>query len=143
MTELTAILHAGDHSLVLRTATGEIYTFDRRGVADLHALYHDPSHPLAGADTADKVVGMGAAALMIAGGVRRCHTDVISTDALRLFRANGVECTFDHEVPIIINRTGTGRCPLETRLAPLHGISVMLPEIDRFVAEMAERQVNS
>lgn len=144
MNGLVDLLHHGNYSLVIRTATGEVRTFTRRGVADLHELYHDTMRPLRGALVADKVTGLGAAALMAAGGVASCHTDVISTGALQLLRDAGVECGYGIEVPEIINRAGTGRCPLETRIAPLDGdIAAMLPEIDRFVAEMAALPVNS
>lgn len=137
MKSLVKTLHTGGHSLVVRTAAGVILTFNHRGVADLHALYHDETSPLRGASVADKVVGLGAALLMVAGGVSHCHTDVISSDALRLIKNSGVDCDYDAEVPEIINRAGTGRCPLETRLAPLHDIEAMLAETDRFVKEMS------
>ncbi len=142
MTELINILHAGSHSLVIRRATGVIETFDRRGVADLHVLYHDPAHPLQGAEIADKVVGIGAAALMVAGRAKRCHTDVISSDALILMKNGGVDCSYGQEVMEIINRAGTGRCPLERRLAPLHNLERMLSEIDRFVDEIKHSPVS-
>ena len=77
MEELIRILTEGNYSLVLEK-DGQRYTFTQRGVADLHALYHAPEHLLDGAMLADKVVGKGAAALMIAGGVRRVHTLTVS-----------------------------------------------------------------
>ena len=144
MNSLVDMLHQGGYSLVMRTATGEVHTFTRRGVADLHSLYHESGNPLQGASIADKVVGIGAAALMVASGIAKCHTDVISTGALQLLQDAGVKYSYGSEVPEIINRTGTGRCPLETRLAPFGSdIAAMLPEIDRFVTEMAARTLNS
>lgn len=49
---------------------------------------------LLGAFVADKVVGKGAAALMVLGGVKHVYTDVISTPALDLFKTYGVEVSF-------------------------------------------------
>jgi len=144
MNSLVDMLHRGGYSLVMRTAAGEVRTFTRRGVADLHTLYHESDNPLRGASVADKVVGIGAAALMVAGGISECHTDIISTGALLLLKDAGVKYSYGSEVPEIINCTGTGRCPLETRLAPFGSyIAAMLLEIDRFVAEMAAKAINS
>ena len=51
---------------------------------------------------------------MVLGGVSRVWTRVVSTPALALLRKGGVEVAYAKEVPCIINRTRTGRCPLET-----------------------------
>ena len=51
---------------------------------------------------------------MVLGGVSRVWTRVVSTPALALLRKGGVEVAYAEEVPCIINRTRTGRCPLET-----------------------------
>ena len=61
--DLIDLLHERKCSCVLRN--GEIYTFERRGVEDLYALLREQSGLLLGADVADKVVGKGAAALMV------------------------------------------------------------------------------
>ena len=74
--DLIDLLHERKCSCVLRN--GEIYTFERRGVEDLYALLREQSGLLLGADVADKVVGKGAAALMVLGRVRRVYADVLS-----------------------------------------------------------------
>ena len=50
-----------------------IRTFTQRGVADLYDLLTQEPDFLKGASIADKVVGKGAAALMILGGIRELH----------------------------------------------------------------------
>ena len=61
--DLIDLLHERKCSCVLRN--GEIYTFERRGVEDLYDLLREQPGLLLGADVADKVVGKGAAALMV------------------------------------------------------------------------------
>lgn len=112
MQQLVDVLHSGNHSLVV--ANGEIRTFDRRGVADLYALLTEEPAFLRGASVTDKVVGKGAAALMILGGVAALHTDVISEPALALLAKSNVKISFVQRVPHIINREGTCCCPVET-----------------------------
>lgn len=52
--------------------------FRERGVADLFRLLHEEPQLLRGAFIADKVVGKGAAALMVLGGVEGLFADVVS-----------------------------------------------------------------
>ena len=65
--ELIRILQDGNHSLVV--AGDGIRTFDGRGISDLYDLLTEHPGWLRGASVADKVVGKGAAALLILGGV--------------------------------------------------------------------------
>ena len=132
MQELIEILHRGNHSLVV-AAGGNVSVYDGRGVSDLYRLLDQSPVILRGADIADKVVGKGAAALMILGRVGCVHADVISTPALRLFETSGVKVTFDAEVPNIINRAGTGVCPVETLCLDCRTAEECLPLITRFV----------
>ena len=64
--ELIDLLHSGGYSCAI--ANGDIIrTFTQRGVADLYDLLTQEPDFLKGALIADKVVGKGAAALMILG----------------------------------------------------------------------------
>lgn len=67
MDELVRILQDGKHSLVV--AGDGIRTFDGRGISDLYGILTEHPDWLRGASVADKVVGKGAAALLILGGV--------------------------------------------------------------------------
>ncbi len=136
MEQLREILHSGNHTLVVRSASGEIRTFDRRGVADLYELLTAHADFLHGAEVADKVVGRAAASLMLLGGVRRLHTDVISSLALTLFADAAVEVEFDTEVPHIINRAGDGWCPLETRCKDCRTPDECFGQIESFMNEI-------
>ena len=69
--------------------------YRRRGVRDLLTLLDDNPGRLNGAFVADKVVGKGAAAIMIAGGVCGVYAGVISRPALRLLRDASVQVEYD------------------------------------------------
>ena len=68
MNQLISLLHEGGFSCVIANH-GETRTFSQRGVADLYELYNTDPTFMQGATIADKVVGKGAAALMIMGGM--------------------------------------------------------------------------
>lgn len=137
MEELIRLLNEGGYSCVVRHRD-ETRTFSRRGVADLYDLCRTDRDFLQGAWLADKVIGKGAAALMVLGGVARVWTRVISTPALSLLRNGGVEVAFAEEVPCIINRTRTGRCPLETLCDVSDNPAALYPVIESFVSRMRE-----
>lgn len=128
---LSDILHSGHHSLVV--LQGGVHTFGGRGVSDLYRLWRENAALLHGAAVADKVVGKGAAALMALMNVSVLYADVISHSALELLRRAGVEVHPADVVPHIINRAGTGRCPLETRCAECVTPEECLVEIENFM----------
>ena len=135
MDELVRMLHEGHFSCVIRKGE-EIRTYTRRGVADLlEVLEHDPAF-LQGAQVADKVVGRGAAALMALGKVAEVHADVMSEGAYEMLTQATIRTACATRVPRIINRAGTGQCPVELLCAPYTRPEDMLPKIKEFVSRM-------
>lgn len=104
MDDLINLLRNGKHSLVV--ANGDVCTFDRRGIADLYDLWRNDPGFLDGASIADKVVGKGAAALVILGHAAEIYADIISDSALELFQGYPLKVSFGQKVPDIINRMG-------------------------------------
>lgn len=135
MTSLKDELQKGGWSCVIGNGA-EMRTFSRRGVADLYDIFMTEPELLEEASIADKVVGKGAAALMILGKVSRLHTHIISTPALALLRSAGVITDFDIETDYIINRDGTGRCPVETLCDGMSEPEKMLPLILDFLSKI-------
>lgn len=139
MEELISLLHSGGYSCVI--ANGEkIRTFTQRGVADLYDLLTQEPEFLKGASIADKVVGKGAAALMILGGISELHTDIISTKALDLLKESDVKVEFEQEVPFIWNRDHTGFCPVETLCSEVKSVEEILPLICDFIEKMRSKK---
>ena len=134
--ELITQLHALQCSCI-RHNNGATRTFHERGVKDLHRLLTQEPEILRGASLADKVVGKGAAALMISGGVAWVYADVISKAAMVLFEQSRVEVQYKQIVPNIINRTGTDICPVEKLCRDCQTAAECLPLIDKFIKEMS------
>lgn len=132
MDALITLLHEGTYSCVIRNGA-EVRTFHKRGVADLFFLLDNEPEFLDGSFVADKVVGKGAAALMILGRVKHVYTDVISTPALDLFKTYGVEVSFSEVTDRIVNRTKDGLCPVESLCLDLDSPADMLNEIRQFI----------
>ena len=113
--------------------------FRQRGVADLYRLLHEEPHLLQGAFIADKVVGKGAAALMVLGGVAGLFADVVSRPALELLAGAGIAVEYTVAVPNIVNRAGTGICPVEQLCERAETAAECLPLIDGFMRKIKQQ----
>ena len=132
LNHLRQILHTSGCSCVIGNGD-TIAEFHQRGIKDLYDILRDNRPLLDGATIADKVIGKGAAALMIAGGVTMVYADVISEPAMELFKQHSIKVEYDKKVANIINRRGDGICPVEERCAECKTIVECLVRIDEFI----------
>jgi iron complex outermembrane receptor protein/vitamin B12 transporter len=108
-------LELNGHTCVARTAAGEILTSDEHGILPpLRWLREDPAL-LRGADVADRVIGKAAALLFAHGGVHSLWAARMSEAARDFLRTAGIDFAYEKLVPAILNRDGTGLCPMEQR----------------------------
>lgn len=131
--EAIDILHKENCSCVIATTNGRMLRYNGRGVSDLYRLLTEEPQTLNGAFVADKVIGKGGAALLVLGGVSGLYTDLISESALRLLREADILVGYGECVPTIINRSGTGPCPVEKLCAPCRTAEECLPLIADFL----------
>ncbi|HHT76692.1 MAG TPA: DUF1893 domain-containing protein [Clostridiaceae bacterium] len=90
-----------------------VYESSARGIAPpMHCLSVEPDK-MKGASVADKIVGRAVALLLIFGGVKFVHAQIISQHALDAFAQSSVVVTFEDMVPYVVNRQGDGMCPME------------------------------
>jgi len=97
-------------------------THSNRGIQDLLQLISEQPQRLDGAVAADKIIGKAAAAIMIAGGVKEVHTNIICTPARELFEAHHVRVFAAEEVPMILNRDRSGMCPIDTQINEVESV---------------------
>lgn len=105
------ILTNGSYSCVLYK-NEVIYTSTKRGIAPLLDWLTD-GVDLRGFSAADKIIGKAAALLFIQCGVKEVYAPVMSERAAALFLKHGIPASCDTLVEAIINRAGTGICPME------------------------------
>ena len=138
ITELVEALHKGNYSCVIYNH-GAIIDCRERGVKDLFRILKTCPATLQDAMVADKVVGKGAAALMILGRVRQIYADVLSKPALNLLNSTDIIVSYGELVENIINRTGTGICPVEELCKDCATATDCLPLIENFIKVMSEK----
>lgn len=133
--DLLKQLDAGNYSCVIFNK-GTTRTFNKSGVRDLYNLVNNEPATLKGARMADKVIGKGAAALMVLGGVKEVATHAISQSALDMLQKAKVKVAYEKCIYGIINRNKTDWCPLEKRLANAATAEECRPLIDAFMKDL-------
>lgn len=91
----------------------EIFKFSLPGVKTLMTLLKEDPSLLKDSIVLDKVVGKGAAALMILGEVAEIYAELISEHAIKLLDTTDIKFSYGERVPFIENRFKTGLCPIE------------------------------
>lgn len=131
------ILAQGAYTCVL--CRGDtVYRASERGIAPLLALL-DGDADTWGCSAADKVVGKAAAMLYCLLGVRRVHGSVMSLEAARLLRHNGVEAYWDTLTDAIRNRARDGLCPMEIATETIDDPEQALPVLRQTLARLQKR----
>ncbi len=107
-----ALLAEGSYSCVL--CRGEqVYTSMLRGVLPLVRFLSEGTD-LRDFSAADKIVGKAAAMLFVLARVKEVYAPVMSETATEVFRLYGIAFDCGLRVQTIVNRSGTGPCPMET-----------------------------
>lgn len=106
-----SILAKSDATCVLCKGS-TVYQSTQRGVRPL-LTWLDSDTDMMGFSAADRVVGRGAAFLYRLLGVRSVYGNVMSTGAVKVLRAGGVETSWGTLTESIMNRQKDGPCPIE------------------------------
>lgn len=134
MEELIDILHNEQLTLVVKSGDGEIHRFTQRGVKDLLTLVTETPAMLKDALIADKAIGKAAAACIVAGGASKVYADIMSSPALALLQSHGVSAQSGQLVDHIINRAGTGWCPMESLSRDIDEPIAIIQKIKEFLS---------
>ncbi len=135
----TEMFKSGKYTCVL-CKEKEIITCTERGVKPLLYML-DGKSELKGFSAADKVVGKAAAFLYLLLGVKTVYAPVMSLSAIHLLEANGICPRYDNSVENIVNRSGTGICPMEETVKELCVPTEALKAIRHRLAELQSRSV--
>lgn len=92
---------------------------------------------------ADKVIGKAAAMMMIYGGAAAVYGGVMSEDAVNVLRAHQIEFAYDKVVPVIENRTKTGRCPMEQTVLEIENLEDAFEALEETIQKLMKQKEQS
>ena len=78
---------------------------------------------LNGYSVADKIVGKAAAMLFVKAGIKEVYAEVLSESGKEFLERNGVQTEYKILTERIINRAGTGVCPMEKTVENLSDVN--------------------
>lgn len=112
--EAQAMVQSGEAQCVLLDKNGDIVSMGTgHGVMPLLRIYEASPDAMKEGVVVDKVIGRAAAAIIIWGGAKRAHGELMSEDALEFLTDHDVSASYTVLVPRILNRKRDGLCPLE------------------------------
>lgn len=121
MTDLErAVAGLEGHSICLCRGE-ELLTDDGRGISPM-VRFIGEGRELSGWSAADVIVGKAAAALFVKAGVRAVCGVVMSAAGEEYLKAHGVEASYGTLTERIMNRQGTGICPMEQAVSGIDDI---------------------
>lgn len=126
----------GDARGVFTAADGTVVEFYRQGVIDLFTLVTEQPELMHGGKLADRVIGRGAAHLLVKGKVAEVYGRLMSEPALEVLHAAGINASYSTLCPNIINRKGDGICPVEALTANVTDADEAYQLIQSFIKSM-------
>lgn len=125
------LLHSENYTCVL-CKDDLIYSSEERGIKPL-IDFIDKGIDLNGFSAADKIVGKAAAFLYVILGVKEIYADVMSESAAEVSARYKIQAEYDTLTKKIINRSGTGLCPMEEAV---QAESAPLPALEKIRARL-------
>ncbi len=110
-------IRQGDYSVAVLQNGAISQTALGRGIRPILDLYD--AGRLNGAVVCDRIVGKAAAMIFVLGGVKAVYGLVVSAAARTYLQDRGIPVWQESGVTQIINRTGTGMCPMEETVLTL------------------------
>lgn len=136
LAQAKSLLKDGEYTCVL-CKHEEIHTSMKRGVLPL-VEWLDSDIDFHEFSVADKVVGKAAAFLYSILGVKEVYAPVMSEAAIHTLAKYGINPTCDVPVKSIINRTGTGICPMEQAVKDIQEPEQAFMAIKKILIEREE-----
>lgn len=122
-----ALLGVGGNTCVL-VRGGLVHSSQKTGIAPM-VDFLQAGTALRGFSAADTIVGKAAALLFALAGVRAVYGTVMSRPAVAVLTAHGIAHSCATLTDNIINRAGTGLCPMETAVQNINDPAAALLQV--------------
>ncbi|QUH27816.1 DUF1893 domain-containing protein [Vallitalea guaymasensis] len=132
-------LNESNYTCIVKNNDEVVFTSTERGVKPL-LDYINENHEYKDITVIDRIIGKGAMCLAIKSRAKIVITPIISKKALELADKYNVHVEYKKVVPGIINRTGTGPCPIENAVSDIEDVEEAYNIILDTLKELAKNQ---
>lgn len=119
-----------------------VHTSTQTGIAPLVELLA-AGVKLRGFSAADRIVGKAVALLFVLGGIEKIYSPTMSETAAEVFLRYGIWAEYTNLVPKIINRNGTGSCPMEQAVSNIDDPSQVLQVLQNTLTVLQTKRKDS
>ncbi|MHB8070832.1 MAG: DUF1893 domain-containing protein [Candidatus Cryosericum sp.] len=131
-------IRSGAASLCAADDETLVYCETGRGIAPLlTALERERSSAHKPLDWGDKLVGRAAGLLLVLAMPRSVFAATMSSGAAEVLHAAGIPFTYDVLIPDVLNREGTGPCPMEAAVREIDDPTEAFQTLERTVQAMS------
>lgn len=114
---------------------------DKRGILPMVG-YIDDNTDLRGFCAADTIVGKAVASMFVKSGIAAVYANVMSKAACDYLTSHGVYVEYGTLVDLIVNRQGTGSCPMEEAVKDLTNPDECFVALKNKLAFLRSQNVN-
>lgn len=138
MKQAKELLQNGNYTCVL-CKDDVVYTSTLTGIAPM-VQFLSLEIDLRGFHAADRIVGKAAALLFVLAGVDCVYAPVMSRDAVNVFSLHHISCEYEQLTEQIINRAGTGPCPMEEAVSGIEDPQQAFESVKTALTRLQQKQ---
>jgi len=130
-------LYENNYKIIVMKNDEAIFISMERGIKPIYDLYNQVNHKsINNAYVADRVTGKAAALILSYLKIKGIFTELISENAIKIFKENDIEVEYKTKVKNILNRTKDDLCPVEKISFNETDVSMLLINIENFLKEL-------
>ncbi len=130
-------LYENNYKIIVLKNEEIIFTSMERGIKPIYDLQNYVNHELINnAYVADRVTGKAAAMVLSHLKIKGIFTELISENAIEIFKKNEIEVEYKTKVKNILNRSKNDLCPVERISFNETDVNVLLINIENFLKEL-------
>ena len=133
--ELKQKLIEGDYSICASNG----YTSNDRGIKPVIMPMNEDLYFFKDLIVADKLIGKASAMLLTLSGVKEVFTFTLSKAGKEIFDKYGITYSYDKLVDYIVNREGTGMCPMEMTVKDIDDLKEAFEALNRKLEAMRKK----
>ncbi len=127
-------------SVIVLSPDGRIATATGHTILPLTELIEREPELFQGGFVADKVIGKGAASLIISAGAVSVYAKLMGQAGLDILEENGIEASYGELTPLILNNRGDGSCPVEALVKDIEGVEASAEAVRGFAENLKKRK---
>ena len=129
-------IEESEYAVAVISADGKVKTASGHTIRPLVNLADEYPEYFKGGSVADRVIGKGAASIIVTMGVREAYGRLMSIPGKRMLEDAGVKASWGILTENIENMRRDGLCPLETRVADIEDVEKCAASVREFSAAL-------